>query len=59
MVASLQGSVGKGTKEDELNTGRVWFCWISPCFGPFSFGARFETYEPIIYLIFHFFFGPR
>jgi hypothetical protein len=26
---------------------------------PFSFGARFETYEPFIYLIFHFFFVPR
>jgi len=24
MVASLQGSVGTGTKEDESNTGRVW-----------------------------------
>jgi hypothetical protein len=29
-------------------------CWISPCYGPFSLEARFETYEPIIYLIFHF-----
>jgi hypothetical protein len=34
-------------------------CWISPCYGPFSLGARFETYEPIISLIFQFFFGPR
>jgi len=24
MVASLQGSVGTGTKEDESRTGRVW-----------------------------------
>jgi len=24
MVARLQGSVGTGTKEDELSTGRVW-----------------------------------
>ena len=24
MVASLRGSVGTGTKEDELSTGRVW-----------------------------------
>jgi len=31
-------------------------CWISPCFGPLSFGASFETYEMIIYLIFQFFF---
>jgi methionine salvage enolase-phosphatase E1 len=24
VVASLQGSVGMGTKEDELSTGRIW-----------------------------------
>jgi hypothetical protein len=24
MVASLRGSLGTGTKEDESNTGRVW-----------------------------------
>jgi len=59
MVTSLRGSVGKGTKEDELSTECFWFCWISPCFGPFSFGARFETYEPFISLIFQIFFGPR
>jgi hypothetical protein len=23
--------------------------------GPFSFGARFETYKPFVYLIFNFF----
>jgi hypothetical protein len=27
-------------------------CWISPCYGPFSLGARFETYEPFISLTF-------
>jgi hypothetical protein len=27
-------------------------CWISPCYGPFSLGTRFETYEPFISLIF-------
>jgi hypothetical protein len=32
-------------------------CWISPCYGPFSLGARFETYEPFISLIFKFFLG--
>jgi hypothetical protein len=32
-------------------------CWISPCYGPFSLGARFETYEPFISLIFQFFSG--
>ena len=24
MVASLEGSVGTGTKEDESSTGRIW-----------------------------------
>jgi hypothetical protein len=31
-------------------------CWISPCYCSFSLGARFETYEPFISLIFQFFF---
>jgi hypothetical protein len=31
-------------------------CWISPCFGLFSLGGHFETYEPLIYLILQFFF---
>jgi hypothetical protein len=30
-------------------------CWISPCYGPFSLGASFETYVPFISLIFIFF----
>jgi hypothetical protein len=30
-------------------------CWISPCYGPFSLGVRFESHEPFIYLIFNFF----
>jgi hypothetical protein len=34
-------------------------CWISPCYGPFSLGARFETYEPFISLIFQFIFSGR
>jgi hypothetical protein len=29
--------------------------WISPCYGPFSLGSRFEAYEPSISLIFPFF----
>jgi hypothetical protein len=29
----------------------------SPYYGPFSLGGRFETYEPFIALISHFF-GP-
>jgi hypothetical protein len=32
-------------------------CWISPCYGPFSLGVHFETYEPFISLIFKFFSG--
>jgi hypothetical protein len=28
-------------------------------FGLFSLGARFETYEPFVSLIFRFIFGPR
>jgi hypothetical protein len=31
--------------------------WISPRYWPFSLGARFETYEPFISLIFLFFSG--
>jgi hypothetical protein len=29
---------------------------VSPCFGLFSLGGHFETYEPFISLIFQFFF---
>jgi hypothetical protein len=32
-------------------------CWISSCYDPFLIGERFETYEPLISLIFHFFVG--
>jgi hypothetical protein len=46
-----------GRKEDESSTGACLACWISPCYGPFLFGMRFETYEPFISLIFHFFSG--
>jgi uncharacterized OsmC-like protein len=38
---------------------QVLGCWISPCYGPFSLGGRFETYEPFISLIFKFFFRLR
>ena len=27
-------------------------CYISPCYGPFSLGAGFETYETLVCLIF-------
>jgi hypothetical protein len=26
-------------------------CWDSPCFGPFSLGARFESHEVFFYVI--------
>jgi hypothetical protein len=32
-------------------------CWISLCYGPFSLGEWFETYELFIALIFNFFSG--
>jgi hypothetical protein len=32
-------------------------CWISLCYGPFSVGTHFETYEPFISLISKFFSG--
>jgi hypothetical protein len=32
-------------------------CCISPCYGPFSLGGTFDTYEPFISLIFNFFSG--
>jgi hypothetical protein len=43
-----------GAKEDEANTGRVWAFGFHRVFGPFSPGARFETYKTFIYLIFQF-----
>jgi hypothetical protein len=33
--------------------------WISPCYGPFSLGGRFETFEPFICLIFPISFSSR
>jgi len=32
-------------------------CWISPYYGQFWFGVRFETYKPFVSLIFQIFFG--
>jgi hypothetical protein len=31
-------------------------CWISPCYGSFSLGVRFDSYELFISLIFNFVF---
>jgi hypothetical protein len=44
----------RGKKED-----KYWArlgCWISPCYSPFLLGARFDTYELFIFLIFS---GPQ
>ena len=51
MVASLRGSVVRGQRKMIKYCAHLG-CWISPCYGPFSLGARFETYEPFISLIF-------
>jgi hypothetical protein len=50
----LRRSVNTVAKEDESSTGRVWAAGFHHV-GPFSFGARFETYEPFVYLILIFF----
>ena len=52
-MASLQGSVGTGTKGDESSTGRVWAA------GFHLLGARFEAYEPFYFNYFPISFGPR
>jgi hypothetical protein len=52
-------SAGKREYGDKGRTVKYWArlgCWISSCYGPFSLGARFESYEPFISLIFKFFF---
>jgi hypothetical protein len=48
----LRGSVSTVAKEDESGTGRVRAAGFH---GPFSSGARFQTYEPFIPLTFNFF----
>ena len=55
MVASLWGSVGAGTKEDESSTGRDWaagFRYVTAR----SHLTHFETHEPFISLILYIFF---
>ena len=47
--------MGTGDKGKMSQVLGVLGCWISPCNGPFSLEARFETYEPFISLIFHIF----
>ena len=43
MVASLLGKRGYGDRGRRVKYWARLGCWISPCYGPFSFGARFET----------------
>jgi hypothetical protein len=50
----LWGSVEYGDKGGRVKYWARLGCWISPCYGPFSHEARFETYEPFISLIFKF-----
>ena len=54
MMACLHGYGDKG------RWVKYWVhlgCRISPCYGLFSLGARFETYEAFISLILQIFFG--
>jgi hypothetical protein len=39
--------------------GIFGFAGFHPRYGSFSLGARFETYEPFIFLNFKFVFEPR
>jgi hypothetical protein len=57
MVASLQGSVGTGTKEDESSTGRVW----AAGFYHVTARSRLARVLKIMKRFFNFpnFFGPR
>jgi hypothetical protein len=57
MEASSTGNHKYGGK---LRLVKYWArlgCWISPGYGPFSFGGSFETYEPFIYLYSNFLSG--
>jgi hypothetical protein len=59
MEASSAGKRDYGGKGRLVKYWARLGCWISPCYGPFSLGGRFETYEPFISLIFQLFSGPR
>jgi head-tail adaptor len=50
-----RGSVITGAKEDASSTGRVWAAGLHHVTARSRLGARFETYEPFISLIFNFF----
>jgi hypothetical protein len=59
MEASSAGKRESGGKERCVKYWARLGCWISPRYGPFSLGKRFDTYKPFISLIFQFFFGQR
>ena len=56
MDCKCAGKRGYGDKGRWVKYWARLGCWISPCSVSFSRGARFETYEPYISLIFQFFF---
>ena len=51
--------MGTGTKEDESSTGCVWAAGFHHAKARSRLGARFETYEHFISLIFKFLFSDR
>jgi hypothetical protein len=57
MVASLRGSVGMGTKEDESSTGCIWAAGFHRVMACSPLARVFENYEPFISLIFQIFLG--
>jgi hypothetical protein len=56
MEASSLGKRGYGGKGRLVKYWAHLGCCVSPCYGPFSLGAHFETYELLISLISNFFF---
>jgi hypothetical protein len=57
--ASSAGKCEYGGKGTGVKYWARLGCWTSPCYGPFSFGARLEVYEMFISLVFETFFEPR
>jgi hypothetical protein len=57
MEASSAGKHQYGGKGRSVKYWAHLGCWISPCYGPFSLGGRFEAYKLFISLIFKFFGG--
>jgi hypothetical protein len=53
------GKLEYGDKERRVKYWARLGRWISPCYGHFSLGWRFETYAPFYLFNFQFFFGPR